>query len=150
MGDRAGPYSDQLHAEARALDRGLRARLAIVPETGKPYGYLQAADIALCCSRIESYPRVTLEAMALGLPLITTPAFGIAEQVRDGVNALFYGPGDIAQLAARIEELVANPGMRARLASNAPIVLESLPNFDDMLDGYGRVFREACLSSGYE
>lgn len=147
VGDRPGPYSDQLHAEAGALDRGLRARLTIVSETGKPYRYLQAADIALCCSRVESYPRVTLEAMAFGLPLITTPVFGIAEQVRDGINALFYGPGDIAQLASRIEELLASPSMRAMLASNARPVLESLPNFEDMLDEYGRAFREASVGS---
>jgi GT2 family glycosyltransferase/glycosyltransferase involved in cell wall biosynthesis len=148
VGDRASDYSSQLHAEARNLAPSLAARLAIVPETGEPYEYFKAADIAVCCSRIESYPRVTLEAMAFGLPLITTPVFGIAEQVRENLNGLFYRPGDARQLATYLASLASDDTLRARLSANSPLVLESLPGFADMLDGYGRLFREARLSGG--
>ena len=109
---------------------------------------MRAADIAVCSSRIESYPRVTLEAMAFGLPVVTTPVYGIAEQVRNEVNGLFYQPGDVAGLAGSLTRLATDDALRARLASNAPLVLASLPGLEDMLDRYGRLFREARLSRG--
>ena len=99
VGDRPSSYSDRLHEEAA----GCRRVFAIVSSScrrlGEPHRFMRAADIAVCSSRVESYPRVTLEAMAFGLPLITTPVFGIAEQVRDDVNGLFYKPGDVVALA---------------------------------------------------
>jgi glycosyltransferase involved in cell wall biosynthesis len=146
VGDRQSEYSAQLHAEANALQPSLAPRIRIMPETDDPYFYLGLADIAVCCSRAESYPRVTLEAMAFGLPIISTPVFGIAEQLRENVNALYYQPDDAAQLAAHLARLATDDALRARLASNAFPVLESLPNFEDMLDGYTRAFQEARLS----
>jgi GT2 family glycosyltransferase len=149
VGDRPGsPYSEQLHAEAGALPPAIAHRLIIVPETGEPYRYLRASDIAVCCSRIESYPRVTLEAMAFGLPVLTTPVFGIFEQVRNEVNGLFYNPGDISKLADNLARLAVDSETRIRLASNSPFVLASLPGLEEMLSSYGRLFQEARLSSG--
>src|SRR5713101_4033392 len=55
VGDRANEYSAQLHATADALLPSLAARVRIISETGDPYRYLEAADIAVCCSRVESY-----------------------------------------------------------------------------------------------
>jgi GT2 family glycosyltransferase len=148
VGDRPCDYGDQLREEAAGLAPDLRDRLAIVPVTGEPYRFFRAADIAVCCSRIESYPRVTLEAMAFGLPMITTPVFGIAEQVRNDVNGLFYQPGDVVGLAGHLTRLATDDGLRSRLASNAPLVLDSLPGLEDMLDGYARLFEEARLTRG--
>jgi O-antigen biosynthesis protein len=148
VGDRASEYSSSLHAEASALPLDLARRLTIVPETGDPYRYYQSADIAVCCSRLESYPRVILEAMAFGLPLVTTPVFGIAEQVHDQMNGLFYQPGDASQLAGHLARIISDAGLRARLGANSLSVLESLPHYGDMLDGYERLFLEARLSSG--
>jgi len=117
VGDRASEYSSRLHEESNALPPDIAARLTIVPETGDPYRYYHAADIAVCCSRIESYPRVILEAMAFGLPIITTPVFGIAEQVRDRVNGLFYKPGDALELADHLARLISDDTLRARLGA---------------------------------
>ena len=59
---------------------------------------------------MESFPRVVLEAMAYELPIVTTPVYGIAEQVREGVNAMFYSPGLRCGgvLAARCRTIVAD------------------------------------------
>ncbi len=46
--------------------------------------------------------------------------------------------------------LVSDDALRTRLGANSHLVLESLPSFADMLDGYGRLFREARLSSAEE
>jgi glycosyltransferase involved in cell wall biosynthesis len=121
-----------------------RERLSVIGETGDPYLYFRAADISICTSRIESYPRVILEAMASGLPIVTTSVFGIAEQVRDEVNALFYQPEQTDVLARQIARLIGDDAFRARMADNSPLVLQCLTKFDEMLEAYGAVFREAA------
>jgi len=108
--------------------------------------YFRAADIALCTSRIESYPRVILEAMACGLPIITTSVFGIAEQVREEVNALFYSPHQTNVLAQHLDRLIRDDAVRARMSNESPHVLRCLTQFDEMIEAYGRVFREAAGS----
>jgi glycosyltransferase involved in cell wall biosynthesis len=143
VGDRPGPYSEQLHASVGALPDRLRERVSIAPETGDPYLYLRAADVALCTSRVESYPRVILEAMAFGLPIVTTNVFGIAEQVRPEVNALFYEQAKPHDLAAQLERLVMDDAARQRMGENSVSVLRGLTQFDEMLDAYAAVFREA-------
>jgi glycosyltransferase involved in cell wall biosynthesis len=89
---------------------------------------------------------VILEAMAAGLPIITTPVYGIAEQVRENINALFYQPGDAAGLAERIERFVKEPRLRREFAENSRKVLDTLTDFEGMAYAYARAFREAWLS----
>jgi GT2 family glycosyltransferase len=140
-------YSRELERLARELPEDRRDRFRVVPETSATLRYWRAADIFCCSSRIESYPRVILEAMAAGLPIITTPVFGIGEQVRESVNALFYGAGDVAALAERLIDLARNDGKRQSLAEHSPWVLRSLPNHADMDEQYERTFRAAAESA---
>ncbi len=147
VGDRPSPYSERLHRTVDALPDALRARVRIISETPQPHLYLAAADVAVCCSRVESYPRVILEAMAFGLPLVTTQVFGIAEQVRPDCNALVYEPGDTDTLATQLAALIGDEVLRRRLGSNALAVLASLPGFDEMMAGYASLFRQAYGSS---
>ena len=106
--------------------------------------YFGAADIYVCTSRIESAPRVLVEAMAFALPIVTTPVFGIPELVDENVNALFYQPGDVAILANLIETLIHNPEQRVALAKQSPEVLASKPGYKEMIAGYRQIIREAA------
>jgi GT2 family glycosyltransferase/glycosyltransferase involved in cell wall biosynthesis/predicted nucleic acid-binding Zn-ribbon protein len=146
VGDRPSAYSELLRSELQALPAAKQARVEIVPETSDTALYYAAADLFVCASRLESYPRVILEAMAAGLPIITTPVFGIVEQVRENINALFYQPGDSQALADRLEKLTLDPHLRRKLAANSKHVLETLTDYEAMVEAYGKVFREAWLS----
>ncbi len=144
VGDRPSVYSTQLHAAVGALPEALRARMTVIHETAEVARYYLAADVFACTSRVESYPRVILEAMAFGLPIVTTPVFGIREQVRDGVNGVFYEPGDATALARALDRLIGDDAWRAKLADNALPALEALLDFDTMVDRYGALFVEAA------
>ena len=67
----------------------------------------------------ESFSAVTVEALASGLPVVTTPVTGIPEIVRNGVNGLIVPPNDAPTLADAIAALIANRGLYERLRSNA-------------------------------
>ena len=147
VGDRAGMYSLELRKLADALPPDLRQRVRIVPETHEIARYYQAADIFVCTSRVESFPRVVLEAMFFSLPVISTRVFGVVEQVSENVNALLYEPGDTPQLASHLRRLIDDDAVRARLAKNSQPMLATLNTFDEMVAAYGNIFREAALTS---
>jgi len=142
------PYNKELHDMAASLPAEAKDRLTILPISPEIFKYYKAADIFICSSRIESFPRIVLEAMAFNLPIITTPVFGIQEQVQEGVNALFYSPGDYAALANALERLIKDDGMRRRFSDNAVFVLRQLESFDEMAEAYATLFKEAYFSYG--
>jgi GT2 family glycosyltransferase/glycosyltransferase involved in cell wall biosynthesis/SAM-dependent methyltransferase len=146
VGDRPRHYSQTLWESAKALGDLYGTRLEIVPETPDIMSYYSAADVYCCTSRWESFPRVILEAMAAGLPIITTPVNGIVEQVRQGRNGLFYEPGDVAALAEKVRVLVEDQELRQRLGRASPVVLSSIISYESMVEAYSEVFREAWLS----
>jgi len=130
-------YADELKAS------GTDNRIVITDRVEDPFLYHRATDVSICTSSFESAPRVVMEAMACGLPIVTTPVFGIPEIVRENVNALFYEPGDVRSLASAIEELWRNVRLREELASNSPIVAAGQPGFSNMVEQYGRIIRQA-------
>lgn len=146
VGDRPNEYSARLREAWHTLPADRRSRVEIVAETPQTALYYAAADVLVCASRIESFPRVILEAMAAGLPIVTTPVYGIAEQIRENVNALCYAPGDVGTLTGHISRLCRDPSLRQRLGDNSRHVLDTLDDFDAMVAAYARVFREAWLS----
>jgi glycosyltransferase involved in cell wall biosynthesis len=147
VGDRPSIYSNQLADLVGELPKKLQQRVTVVPETSETGKYYQAADIFVCTSRVESFPRVILEAMACDLPIITTPVFGIKEQVRPGINGLFYTPDRPEELAASLHTLLEDKYLRQRLAENAKYVLDSLNSFAEMTQAYGQIFREAYFTT---
>ncbi len=64
--------------------------------------FLASGDIFVLPTRYDAFANVCLEAMSCGLPVITTPANGAAELIRDDVNGYRAAPGDIEMLARRI------------------------------------------------
>ncbi len=145
VGDRPSLYSTELSQLVQQLPEELQSQITIIPETPETPKYYQAADIFVCTSRVESYPRVILEAMAYNLPIITTPVFGIPEQVRENVNALFYTPNQPEELCNCIISLLENPVKCQKFAENAKYVLDSLNSFEEMTQAYLEIFQEADL-----
>jgi glycosyltransferase involved in cell wall biosynthesis len=63
----------------------------------------------------DGVPNVIVEAMACGLPVVTTDAGGIAEIVEHGVNGLLAQPGDVPAIARHLAELIGDASRRRTL-----------------------------------
>ena len=65
----------------------------------------------------EGLPMTILEAMAAGLPVVSTPIAGIPEAVEHERTGILVKPGDIAGLQAALRRLLTNPGLRERMGA---------------------------------
>jgi colanic acid/amylovoran biosynthesis glycosyltransferase len=80
--------------------------------------YSQASVFCLP-SFAEGVPCVLMEAMAMGLPVVSTRITGIPELVDDGHNGLLVAPGRVDLLADALERLLADPALRREMGAAA-------------------------------
>lgn len=67
----------------------------------------------------DSYPHTSMEMAASGLPLLVSDLIGLNETIEEGVTGFLFTPGNFSQLADKIEYLIANPAITAKLSKNA-------------------------------
>jgi glycosyltransferase involved in cell wall biosynthesis len=100
--------ADRVHFAGRVSDEELPLHYA-------------AADVTVLPSvtRGEAFGLVLVEAMACGRPVVATSLPGVRTVVRDGVTGLLAEPGSVAELAAKLQELLANRAESARMGAAA-------------------------------
>lgn len=123
---------------------GLEKQIIIFNETKDIFDFYFISDIFVCNSYIEAFPMVTLEAMAFGLPIVSTNAYGLAEQFEDGKNGLVIMPGDTEELKSKILYLINNPDIAKKLGLNARKKLETDFPFKKMVSQYDSLISEVC------
>jgi colanic acid/amylovoran biosynthesis glycosyltransferase len=113
----AGGGPDRAALERRRDELGLAGTVEMLGVVGQDRltGLLAAADIFCLPSFAEGVPIVLMEAMASGLPVVTTPIAGIPELVVDGESGLLVAPGRADLLAAALDALGSDPERRHRL-----------------------------------
>ena len=146
VGDRPSDYSRMVHRALRKLPDRIRSRVYVVPETKEIEKYYVAADVFIVTSYYESFPRVIQEAMFFGLPIITTPVFGIKEQVFDGKSALYFRPGDVKSLARCVERIFAEKDLRSKLGKEAKDTLKKFPTLRGYQARYLELIDEAWVT----
>jgi glycosyltransferase involved in cell wall biosynthesis len=91
---------------------------------GEPTKYLLTAAIYAQPSRYEGFPNALLEAMACGLPAISTHQAAYM-LIKDGVNGLLVSADDVDQLTSALKRLMESPELRTNVGRNALKVLET-------------------------
>lgn len=90
-------------------------------EVGKVYG---ECDILLKTSILESFSYPPLEMMATGGYVVAVPNEGNQEYLKDGENCLLYEQGNIDEAVKRIERIVNDDKLRAKLMQNGRKIAE--------------------------
>lgn len=111
-----------------------------VPKGPELWKQFDEADLFVLPSHTEGLPRVVAEAMARGLPVVTTAVGGLPELVDDGENGFLVEPGDVDGLVEAIVEVCSDEGLRERVARTALETAESL-TFEAEAETLGRATR---------
>ncbi len=120
-----GDQREALQALVDSLNLGERVHLlGPMPQEALRTAYQRATVFALPClvardGNRDGLPTVLLEAMASGLPSVSTDLTGIPEILDDDVNGLLVPAGDHERLAAALADLLTQPERRERLATAA-------------------------------
>lgn len=113
----SGPQAAELQALARAL--GVAERVAFA---GRLYReqvaeLLRSADICLNPSLADNMPNSVLEAMASGVPVVSTRVGGVPYLVQHGRTALLVSPGQPQEMAKAMLRLLSDPALWHRLSA---------------------------------
>ncbi len=104
---------------------------------------MQSARIFVMNSRSEGGPRVALEAMACGLPVVSTCVGTMPDVIVDGENGV-YTTGDPVDLAEKVQRLLKDAALRERLGAAAVRVIDRfekralVERYAEFLKGVGR------------
>lgn len=129
--------------EAEIALRRLETAVTLAGVRTDPERLLREADVFVLSSSREGFPVVVLEAMASGLPVVSTRVGGVPEIVREGENGLMVPPGDPGALAAAIRRVSTDPALRASLGRNARETAVDRFSLDRAVERYGRLYRAA-------
>ena len=115
---RAG-VDEQAWAEFRSANPDCQVVITgQVPHKNLP-AYYSLMDVFAHPSLRDGMPNALLEAMACGLPVISTPVGGALDVIQDGKNGVLVNVNDGNALAEKILELLDDPEKRAALGKNA-------------------------------
>jgi glycosyltransferase involved in cell wall biosynthesis len=131
-----GPMSDELVALRDRLGLTEPVRFLGAQDGDRIVRALHEADAFVLTPRVaadgdrDGIPNALVEAMASGLPVVTTSAGGVAELVENDRNGLICAPGDRAAMSAGLVRVLSDPALRTRLGRAARTTVEAEYDID--------------------
>jgi glycosyltransferase involved in cell wall biosynthesis len=104
----------------------------------------RSADLYVASSRHEGFGMAVAEAVARGLPVVTTAA-GALDDWLDRRAALIVPAGDAAALRRAVMSVLDDPDLRQRLRGGALAARAALPRWDDTARSVDEALREALV-----
>lgn len=128
---------------------GISSRIRFLGKVENLSQWLSASDIFALPTSTDAFGLVALEAMASGLPVITTRAAGVSEIMTDGVDAmLITNSTSIQALQGKLGALMDSPELRKSIGNSARKTAEEMTwksmaqKFDEV---YVQIMREKSL-----
>lgn len=106
----------------------------------------QAADVFMHAAHADTFPTTVLEALACGIPVVTTNVGGASEQVEDGETGYLVPPGDHVAMASRVLQLLSDPTRAQEMGRRASEMAQKRFNMEKQVDEYLEWYREVIDS----
>jgi glycosyltransferase involved in cell wall biosynthesis len=141
-----GPQREALEAYAKEL--AIAARVHFAGNQADVVPWMRAFDVfCLPSTANEGVPQALMQAMACGVPVISTPVGSIAEIVQDGETGLIVAPENAAALRGAIERVLGDGSLRERLGAKAREAALQRFGEDHMVDRMLDVFTVVARAS---
>lgn len=114
-----GPEFTNIQEKISSLD--LCSEISLVGEIKHPeiFNYYKNSDLFVFPGHgPEGFPTVLSESMVSGLPIITTPVYGIKDRLKENINCLFVEPKSPTQIAEAISRLINDPELYREIREN--------------------------------
>jgi glycosyltransferase involved in cell wall biosynthesis len=125
----------------QALSLRLERSLRLLPPRADLAAAYADADVFALTSLWEGLPYVVLEAMAHGLPVVSTGVDGVPEAVEDGVSGILVPPSAPLAVAAAVAALLEDPGRRTAMGKAGRSMVAARFGLDAMADATENVYR---------
>lgn len=135
-----GPLKSDLEQRAKKLN--MSDHCIFPGTTNDVSAYLERSDLYVTTSHHEGIPVATLEAMAYGVPIVSSDVTGNRDIVTDEATGLLYPLGDTSKLAQAIFRLLENPSLSNSLASNGKKFIESEFSLEKMALHYDALYKQ--------
>lgn len=135
-------YEAELHALVREL--GLGEHFIFTGFRRDMPQVMAAWDILVVASHVEPFGKVTIEAMALGKPVVATAVGGIAETIENGVSGLLVPPAHPQAMAEAIIDLAAHPHKAQRIAQAGYQRVQEMFTFPRYAQAFAALFERYC------
>jgi glycosyltransferase involved in cell wall biosynthesis len=139
-----GEHETALRAEAAQLGLGDRVRFLGYREDIADL--LRASDILVHPATMEGFANVAMQAMAAGIPVVSSAVGGMPESVRHEISGLLVPPGDSDALAETLLRLLDDPAQCARLGQAGREIVEREFTTEAMVSGNIGVYTELLKS----
>jgi glycosyltransferase involved in cell wall biosynthesis len=123
----AGEGPDRPLLERLVADLGLSVGVQFVGQLDRVQiaSLLRSADVMINASRVDNTPNAILEALATGVPVVTTDVGGIPYLVQHEKTALLVGAGNHEALAAATARCINDRALAQRLVDNGWLLVDS-------------------------
>ncbi len=142
-----GDGPDRQKLELCSVSLGLKNRVRFLGRRTDVPQLLAGADLFVLASRWEGMPNVVLEAMASGLPVVSTRVEGTTELLAEGQTGWLVPANDPAALAERIAAVLASPETAIAVGVTAQQSVKSQFTTESMVGKYTALYRQ-MISGG--
>lgn len=137
----SGPELEK-HRNTVAESPELAGRVFFLGATENVSEVLNAMDLFVLPSLLEGMSNTILEAMASGLPVVATRVGGNPDLVADAETGWLFSPGDVSELAKRIEQLARGNELRCRFGDAARKRAKQQFSLGAMIERYRGLYLE--------
>ena len=135
-----GPERENI---ARLIDNHqLSKSVILIDEVDDVVSYLNVADVFVLPSRFEGLSNSLLEAMACGLPVISTRVGGSIDIIEGGVDGLLVDVDNEEQLSQAISKVLSNFSLATSLGENARKTIEASYDLNKVADKYLELYKK--------
>jgi glycosyltransferase involved in cell wall biosynthesis len=136
-------YAAMLHEQVGRLRLAGRVQFVAQVPQWELARWMRKACVLVLPSTSEGLPRVIIEAMATGLPVIGSCVGGIPEMIENGVTGFLVLPGDATALADRLRWVLEHPKEAREMGRRARTFVQHFFSTTAYVQGYQQIFAAA-------
>ncbi len=137
-----GDGPERSKAECRARELNISEHVHFLGKQDNIYLLLSNSDVFLMTSNLESFGLAALEAMACGVPCVTSNTGGLKELVADGISGYTADVGDINKMAELVVSILQDSKQKEKLSTSSKAYAFEHFHFKKVVPHYINLYKE--------